>query len=126
MCNSAVQTNSQLLRWRQKGKKGARAPHLPDPETKSRTQQLFEQQQQQAPTQKLLAPLRFHYGDADFDKLRLFEKEGFPIQLPGAQRKRLDALIHPSAKAATTELYIPTPFLSGTFHNVEEAAAAAH
>jgi hypothetical protein len=111
----------------QKGSKGARAPHLPDPETKSRTQQLFEQQPQA--TQKLLAPLRFHYGDADFDKLRLFAKEGFPIQMPPTERKRLDALINPSgsvAKAATTQLYIPTPFLNGAFHNVEEAAAGAH
>uniref|UniRef100_A0A7S0QKQ2 Uncharacterized protein n=1 Tax=Cryptomonas curvata TaxID=233186 RepID=A0A7S0QKQ2_9CRYP len=113
--------------WNKKGKLGARAPHLPDPETKSRTQQLLEQPPQQAPTQQLLAPVRFQLGSADYDKLRLFEKEGFPIQMPDTERKRLDALVRPprsAAKAATTQLYIPTPFLNGAFRNVEQAAAA--
>ncbi len=51
------------------------------------------------------------------------------MHMPASERKRLDALIRPSrsaAKAATTQLYIPTPFLNGAFSNVEQAAAAAH
>ena len=106
----------------QKGNRAAQAPHLPDPETKSRTQQLAEQM--------LLAPLRFQLGTADFDKLRLFEKEGFPIDMSPTERKRLDAAIGrppPGAdKAQTTQLYIPTPFLSGGFRNVEGAARGTH
>ena len=108
-------------------KKGARsAPHLPDPESKSRVQQLHELPPNHAPTQMLLAPLRFQKDSPELGKLVLFAKEGFPIKLPEEEeQKRLDALVKSSEdKALTTQLYIPGPFLSGTFSNVEGAAAA--
>lgn len=117
------------MRNLQGSKRSSRAPHLPDPETKSQLQQLHELSAKPTRTQKLLAPLRFQLGSPDIDKLALFEKEGFPIQLPKDERKQLDALIKQGAaagKAPTTKLYIPGPFLRGAYRNVEEAAAGSH
>jgi hypothetical protein len=107
-------------------KKGARrAPRLPDPETKSRVQQLRELPPAHK-TQMLLAPLRFQKESPELGKLVLFAKEGFPIKLPEEEeQKRLNALVKSSDKAPTTKLYIPGPFLSGTFRNVEDANGAS-
>ncbi len=111
--------------------KGSHAPRLPDPETKSRTQVLLQQGDEElaAHSQMLLQPLRFRLGDAGYDKLKLFAEEGFPIDMPPTERKRFDALVKGSAAAAagarTTQLYIPPPFMPGAFNNVAAAAESA-
>ncbi len=102
---------------------------------KSRTEILYQ-------TQKLLTPLRFRYGQPDLDKLKLFAEEGFPVEgkMTNEERKRFEAMLDNSDKAVptlsssrlaaagksrTTQLYIPDPFIQGSFNNVEQLAHEA-